>query len=337
MDLFDFSQYGLGIAIMQFVVAGVIFYLTNWLGGHTPTDRGYITLSLIVEDDTMPAFNLLFKTLTPIVQYILFVALFQTISWLTPLVINCYMIIVYYWLYRFGYYIFRGAFSLINWWMLLIYVVVTVSISIWVYSIIEEVQTIFPNAEALRDQMWILIVIFVYQVLNNLQIDRKGTEHRKERYALKKNREFRKKYNNIVKSHCEYVVDADMLFAIMIVENYNRPPLARFVENLKFRLSHKKMSLGIMQVKTTKLITNEDSIVEALHIITHLRKEYLEKYQYSELLRPYICYIAEKYNGGNELYIDEVVYVFEKINTLGIRSVYDVDLQDVLNMRNQTM
>ncbi len=71
MEWLDFSQYTWWIALIQAVIAGVMFFVTNWLGGHTPVDRGYVTLSLIAADDTMPAFNFVFKTLTPLVQYIL--------------------------------------------------------------------------------------------------------------------------------------------------------------------------------------------------------------------------------------------------------------------------
>ena len=104
MELFDFSQYSFGIAVIQIVVAGVMFFVTNWLGGHTPVDRGYVTLSLIAADDTMPAFNFVFKTLTPLVQYILFIALCQIVTPFAFLLANSYMIIVYYWLYRGLYY-----------------------------------------------------------------------------------------------------------------------------------------------------------------------------------------------------------------------------------------
>ena len=115
MELFDFSQYSLGIAAIQGVVTVIMFFVTNWLGGHTPVDRGYVTLSLIAADDTMPAFNFVFKTLTPLVQYIFFIALFQLVTPLAFLLANSYMIIVYYWLLRGLYYILRGAFHLANW------------------------------------------------------------------------------------------------------------------------------------------------------------------------------------------------------------------------------
>lgn len=338
MELFDFSQYSFGIAAIQGIVALIMFFVTNWLGGHTPVDRGYVTLSLIAADDTMPAFNFVFKTLTPLVQYILFIALCQIVTPLAFLLANSYMIIVYYWLYRGLYYILRGAFHLANWPIFLLYMIVSVGIAIWIYGFVESVDSILPDKEALRDQLWILIAIFVYQVVNGLQINRTGTEDRKHRYALSKYHEFAKKYSEVVDANCEYEVDADLLYAIMIVENYNRPPLVRMVENLKFRLSHKRMSLGIMQVKTDKMIDDKESIRQAAGIISKLRQEYIGNRNEEELgalerLGSYIHTLAEKYNGGNWEYAREVREIFETINSMHIKDVYDVDLKDALSYK----
>jgi len=338
MELFDFSQYPFGIAAIQGIVALIMFFVTNWLGGHTPVDRGYVTLSLIAEDDTMPAFNFVFKTLTPLVQYILFIALCQIITPFAFLLANSYMIIVYYWIYRGLYYICRGAFHLANWPIFMLYMIVSVGIAIWIYGFVESLDSILPGKEALRDQLWILIAIFVYQVVNGLQINRTGTEDRKHRYALRKYHEFVKKYSEVVDANCEYEVDADLLYAIMIVENYNRPPLVRMVENQKFRLSHKRMSLGIMQVKTDKMIDDKESIRQAAGIISKLRQEYIGNRNEDELgalgrLGSYIHTLAEKYNGGNWEYAREVREIFETINSMHIKDVYDVDLMDALSYK----
>ena len=136
-------------------------------------------------------------------------------------------------------------------------------------------------------------------------------------------------------ANCEYVVDADLLYAIMIVENYNRPPLIRMVENLKFRMSHKRMSLGIMQVKTDKMIDDKESIKQAAVIIRKLRKEYVGDRKEKELrslgmLSGYIHMVAEKYNGGNWEYSREVREIFETINSMQIKDAYDVNFMDAL-------
>ena len=335
MELFDFSQYTLVIAAVQMVVAVVMFFVTNWLGGHTPIDRGYVTLSLIAVDDTMPAFNFVFKILTPLVQYILIIALFQNVASLSTFLVNSYMIIVYYWLCRGGYYIVRGVFFLANWPIFLLYTIVSIGVAVWIYGFAESLGSILPSKEALRDQLWILIAIFVYQVVNNLTINREGTEGRKKRYALRKYHEFKRKYANVVNSNCAYVVDADLLYAIMIVENYNRPPIVRLIENIKFRITHKRMTLGIMQVMTDEMIDDKESIIRAAKMIAKFRKDYIKEAKDEELgihstLYGYISNIARQYNGEEWQYRDEVIAIFETINELQIENTIDVDLEEAL-------
>ena len=46
----------------------------------------------------------------------------------------------------------------------------------------------------------------------------------------------------------------------MIYENYYKPKLARKLDVIKFRIDNEERKLGIMQVKTKKLITDEESI-----------------------------------------------------------------------------
>jgi hypothetical protein len=336
MELLDFSQYSFGIAVIQFVVAGIMFFVTNWLGGQTPVDRGYVTLSLIAADDTMPAFNFVFKTLTPLVQYILFIALFQSVTPLAFLLANSYMIIVYYWLIRGLYYVLRGAFYLANWSVFMIYVIVSVGAAMWIYVFVDGLGSILPSKATLRDQMWILIAIFVYQVLNGQQFNRTGTEDRKHRYALRKYHAFTKKYSEVVDANSEYVVDADLLYAIMIVENYNRPPLVRFVENLKFRITRKRMSLGIMQVQTDKIIDDKESIKQAAEIIAQVRENYIQDRKEKDsmgLLCQYLYSVAEKYNGGNWEYVCEVREIFEIINSLHIQDTTEVEFVDALEYK----
>lgn len=340
MEWIDFSQYTLAIAAVQMAVAAVMFFVTNWLGGHTPIDRGYVTLSLIAVDDTMPAFNFVFKILTPLVQYILIIALFQHVTPLSTFMINSYMVIVYYWLYRGGYYIVRGAFFLANWPIFLLYTIVSIGVAVWIYGFAESLGNVLPSKEALRDQFWILIAIFVYQVVDNLTINREGTERRKKRYVLRKYCEFKRKYANVVDSNCVYVVDADLLYAIMIVENYNRPAIVRLIENVKFRITHKRMTLGIMQVMTDEMIDDKESIIRAAKKIAKLRKDYIKEAKEEELgilgtLCGYISYIAGQYNGGDRQYQDEVKSIFETINSLQIENTIDVDLEDALKHQIQ--
>ena len=277
--MFDFSNYTIYVAIIQIVAAFVIYYITNWLGGHTPSDRGYMTLSLVIEEDTMPAFNFVFKTLTPVVLYTFYIAICQSVSFLTHLCSNSYLVMVYYWLWRMVYYSVHEVWRLVNYKSFILYVIVTIALSVWVYEFSEKVQSLFPSKDALRDQIWILIAIFIYQVLNRLKINREATEDRKQRYIMRQYKSLSKKYEDLILSQCTTLVDQGLVYSIMIVENYNRPTMIRGIEYLAFFIKRKKMSLGIMQVKTEKYISEIESVRMGAEKIVELRKEYTKSVQ----------------------------------------------------------
>ena len=334
MEIFDFSQYSFVVAIVQIFVAGIIFYITNWLGGHTPIDKGYVTLSLIVEDDTMPAFNFVFKTLTPLVLYLLFLALFQYFKGLSVLIANSYLIIAYYWLYRLAYYIIHNVLGLINWVVFGMYVIVTLGISIWLYSIVETVDSIFPSIESLRDQLWILIAIFIYQILNKLEMNRKDSEKRKEKYIFSRYKQFKIKYGRIVSANSECLVDECLIYAIMIVENYNRSPFIRQIEKIKFLLTKKKMSLGIMQVKTVSMITNEQSVEIASKMIVSYRKIICKEEDGYDFYPSWSARkVANKYNGGNDKYNDEVGAIFEQIIVHYVPNISNMSVKEAISIK----
>lgn len=311
-------------------------FFTNWLGGHSPADSGYMTLSLVIKEDTMPMFNFVFKTLTPIVLYIFYIVICQSIPQLSSFGANSYLVIIYYWGWRWFYYSIHEIWRLVNWRALVLYVVVTVTLAILIYQFSAKVTSLLPSKEALRDQLWILIAIFVYQVINQLQIDREGTEERKRDYILKKSADFRRKYGAIISSKCETIVDEGLVYSIMIVENYNRPFLIRCAEYMLFFFCRKKMSLGIMQVKTSKFITEKESVDLGAKKIVALRQQYMQPEHYDALneyekrLAYLIDYVANEYNGGGNNYADEVEAIFRIVNEDIFPTLWDINCKEAL-------
>lgn len=339
MDILNFSNYTCGVAAIQMVVAYLIYYITNWLGGHTPEERGYMTLSLIAEQDTMPAFNFIFKTLTPIVLYIFYIVVCQSIECMGLFRTNSYVIILYYWLWRFLYYTIHDVWRLVNWKTLFLYIAVTMTLAICIYRFSENVKSMLPDAESLRDQLWILIAIFVYEVLNKLDINREETVDRKNRYILTKYAAFKKEYGYIISNQCKTLVDEGLVYSIMIVENYNRPYMIRMFEYLVFLIKRRKMSLGIMQVKTQKFINDTQSVQLASQKIIDIREQFMKSEHYDTLnsyenrLGDMIRYIANEYNGGGENYASEVETIYRTIYNDVFPNLWAISAKDALEQQ----
>lgn len=317
LDLF--TEYYWYILLTHFVLSVALFFIVNWIGARA-ISVGYIQMNIVIQEDTAPAFNFLFKVIAPVVFIVLCAVNFEALG--TPQFNrNIYFITIFYWLLRISWVLCSGRGSLMNWWEQIVYWGVSIGLSIWVYSLIESVEKILPSPRSLLDQLWILIIIFVYSILNKVQISREGTIRRKNNYINSRYNTLRKKYDAQIKDFFHNDFYEALTYSIMIYEDFNRPIIVRWVEYMCFWATKKPHTLGIMQVTTEKYINNEESIIQAMLIIQNLGNEFIRKYEKSEYREHYasisssIDYIGRKYNGGGYKYQEEIESIFDIISS----------------------
>jgi len=289
-------------------MAVILFFIVNWIGAHS-ISVGYMQMSVVIKEDSAPAFNFLFKVIAPIVYLILTATLFQQLGF-PNLTNNCYLIVVYYWIFRVLWIVCSGRGSLTNWIEQIVYWTCSIGLSIWIYFILESVEEILPDPRSLLDQLWILIIIFIYSILNQVQLSRARTIKRKETYIANRYKKFHQKYDSIIKEFFHDNFYEAVTYSIMIYEDFNRPMIVRWIEYISFYIKRKPHTLGIMQVMTSTYINNEKSIRLAMQKIkndgNNIKRE--EYYSKSGIASE----IAEKFNGGDYSYAYEVrlVYLF---------------------------
>lgn len=316
-DIFvDYSWY---IALAHFALAVALFFIVNWIGARA-ISVGYMQMDIVIQEDTAPAFNFLFKVLAPVVFLVLCAVAFEAAN-LSSFNSNIYFITIFYWLFRVLWILCSSRGSLTNWVEQFIYWVASIGLSAWVYSLIESVEQILPSPRSLLDQLWILIIVFVYSILNKVQISREGTIRRKTNYINTRFLSFRKKYDGTIKEFFHNDFYEALTYSIMIYEDFNRPIIIRWIEYARFWLTKKSHTLGIMQVMTDEYIDNIESIRRAMKIIEDLGNDFIEEYSNSEWREYYtsvssaISYISEKYNGGNYKYSSEIQSIFDVIES----------------------
>lgn len=323
-----FCVYPVWIAFVHVVLAIALFYFVNWLGRHAP-ERDYVPLSLMVRESSMPAFNFVFKILTPIAIYVLFIVFCQKISALQTLLNCCYLIVVDYWLFRLFYILATGRAKLMNWFLFALYAVISISLAYWIYTLMEQVTEILPNARSLVDQLWILIIIFLYQLVNNLTINRGSTEKRKTKYVVSQFQKFKQQYGAYISSQCKDVIEEVAVYSIMVYENFNRPKIIRWVENVCFYITKKKHTLGIMQFTTDKYIDDETSVQLATNKILSDWQHIVDECKYTDCCVSYeIEELARFYNGGDYSYASEIRGIYEIIIANMIPEYSDNTLAD---------
>lgn len=315
MDFFShiFSEYLWYVALTHFALATILFFIVNWIGARS-ISVGYMQLNVVIQEDTAPAFNFVFKVIAPVVFIVLCAVTFEALD-LNSFKINIYFIVIFYWLVRLIWVLCSSRASLMNWVEQIIYWIASIGLSIWVYHLMEDVAQILPSPRSLLDQLWILIIVFLYSILNTVQFSRAGTITRKNNYISSRYKTFRKKYNTIIHAFLQNDFYEALTYSIMIYEDFNRPIVVRWVEYLRFWITRKPHTLGIMQVTTNKYINDKDSIILAMQQISSNNNDIMERYADSPFpsINRVAYLIAKKYNSGDYDYAYEVGEIFEQI------------------------
>ena len=129
--------------------------------------------------------------------------------------------------------------------------------------IINRVDNIFPGEETIKLLIWLFIIGYILLYIKKnieikIPIDNNISFYLDEEYIVMQYAKYKTKYNNLIISKNKYLIN--LIYAIMIYENYNKPELVRKIDILKYRILHKGNKFGIMQIEGKEPITDEDSI-----------------------------------------------------------------------------
>ena len=132
---------------------------------------------------------------------------------------------------------------------------------------INKVENILPSANEFKIIIWICIIIYTYTELKNnikkeINIDEyinkeKQIKYKKE-YIITEYAKYKNEYYKMINTKNKEI--ELIIYSIMIYENYKKSKSRRKIDNILFKLTKKEMKLGIMQVSTKKIITDEESI-----------------------------------------------------------------------------
>jgi hypothetical protein len=233
-------------------------------------------ISIFVKTEEAPALNFLIRVLTPIV-YIIIVSTSLYYFGLDKFVWNIYLVNIYYIIFRLIFNLATNRGLLLNWYRQFLYWTAIVVISYFTYEKLIKVKAnILPDFTTVANELWIIILIFIFQVANNLRFSQEATQKRKDKYLKSRYHYFKRFYGQLIKDLTNNEILESIVYAIIIYEDFNRPKIARQVENLKFKLTKKPHTLGVMQVRSDKLISDLESVKIGTEKIVNAYKKYLE-------------------------------------------------------------
>lgn len=254
------------IFIFHLILAVILFLIINWIGKHS-FSIGYVQMSIFQKDEEAPAFNYLYRILSPTVYIIIISTILYKLS-LDNYAKNIYLIPIYYVVFRQFFNLVTNRALLINWTRVIVTDLAIITLAYLVYSkIIITKQNLMPDFSTFAEEMWIIIAVFIYQVLNKVELSKSATINRKNNYINKRFLKFKSKYHSVLTEQINNDKLIATVYSIMIYEDFNRPKIIRIIENIAQKIGSKPRSLGIMQVTSNKSISDDESVVLAIEKI----------------------------------------------------------------------
>lgn len=245
------------IHLIFFLLAVFLFFSVNWIGKHA-TSFGYASTTLFESANEYLALNLFIRTLPPAVMMVLFSAIVVA-SGRNEMRLDCYFIAIYYYVIRAAYFPLFNLHRLVNWRRFMLNVVIG-AVTAWaVYKfLILPKKSLLPDLEAAGNELWLAIFLFIYATANNISLaDTKGAR-RRNLFLENRYKEVKKRYETIIDDNLSDDRLKLVAYAIVVYEDYCRPPLMRMAERLAFWKSRR--TTGIMQVSSDRSLSDVESV-----------------------------------------------------------------------------
>ena len=213
-------------------------------------------------------------------------------------------------------------------------------------------KPLIPDFNTISNELWIIIGLFIFNIINKIELSETKKKERISKYIFIKYKNFSSLYDKCIQSSLEGGLENIykkveitekwdtnnndfrinnlkflrlVVYSIMIFEDFNRPKNARLIENFVAKHSPREITLGIMQVKTDKLITDEQSILLGIDKIISSFSRYLVDYKSNYgFFSDCIYLILEDYNLGEE-YSDSVKNIYDILSM----KIYQKDFIDI--------
>ena len=307
--------------IIHFSLAILLFIIQNWIGSRSYS-RGYIRFSLLDDKNEALSLNFVLKVFGPIVYLIIVVAILQYLN--KPNIANNIINVIFYYLgIRVLFIFLYERASIVNWPRIIFHYASIILVSIIVYkNFINSVETLLPDFSEIKNEIWILILLFLYQIGNGVgdkqianplyepeQAFLPELKNRKKKYILKKHRIFKSKYEQTISEISNNDDSFNLIiYAILIFENFNRPRIVRWIERVWVRISKKNITQGIMQVSSNKVITDKESvIIGTKNLYKHYRKYLQAEYSYNTFQK------VIKRHCPDKKYVRQVLFIAKAI------------------------
>jgi hypothetical protein len=269
----------------------------------------YQPIASLFEAERSSGFNAIYRILTAPVVIVLSSITFYLIG-KESLIENMWIAAVWYFIFQLTLLFTLQRWSLVNKSKFILFHAISIALSYYLYVslLTGGIDKLLPDEANLRTDIWLVIIAFFYGIFKNVQENNKTFVKRKESYIAERAHKFRTKYQDTLKKYD--LRFQNILLAIMIYEDFNRPKIVRYYE----KMTHAKTQ-GIMQTNDTK--TDTESIEKTIKSIEILYKNLPridadKLYEYEEALMN----LFKIHNPHDLNYTYEVKTIFDELQSM---------------------
>ena len=206
-----------------------------------------------------------FQSIVFSLLYMFLIAGFCTKYGFGKLNINIFLIFVFEMVFKIIYYsyVIEKDFFDRNDNNILYYIVLIILGYLFNIYFINKVNYVFLSSEDIRIIIWLIMFLFLYQFFKDNDFFKKVESSNSKRTISDQGiyvsyAKLKSKYNDYINSDNKII--SNIMYSIMIYENYKRPKFFRSIDNFKYRFDGGAKKFGIMQVESKKFIGDLESI-----------------------------------------------------------------------------
>jgi hypothetical protein len=248
------------VVVVHLMLAVVLFFLLNWIGGHATVTTRYYQITYFSRHDEAPAFNIIFRVLAPVVYIVIVGAMLYGLG-RPRYVAALYMVVVYQQAIRWSYLLLYGRRLLVRWRVQFAIAAASTTLAVAIYRVIvSNPARLLPDSQNLANELWLVILAFIYKVADQSQVSANANIQKKEHYLARRYEGLRAEFGDVIAKWVPSRQVEPLVYAVLIYETFNRPPFARLLERV-LPLGGPR-SYGPMQVQAGRPLSDEESVRE---------------------------------------------------------------------------
>lgn len=293
----------LEIAAFHVAASVLLFFCVNWIGKHA-VDFGYTSTTLFDEPAESAALNFLIKTLAPAVFTVIVSAVLISYG-ADNYRILIYHVAFYYYAVRASAIFFPKKQELVNWNKFLLHSIAGIIFAKLAYdNLILPKKSLIPDLNSAGNEVWLAITGFIYAVANKIPTNKAPSARRKNTYISNKYKYACANFHDIIDNSTPSKSLKLVIYAIIIFEDYARPSTIRNLERFIF---WRPKSTGVMQVKSDKTLSDQESVEVGVSAIVNYWNLNTQDNEYLK------CYETIAFHNKDSDYISRIIEIMEVI------------------------